>query len=288
MRFHATHYYTLFAHSFPQDPADQEAIDKVMLDLDGTENKTNLGANAILGAKSHWMCDHTQRTRSLFLWTRASFSERNLARSGPLQRGVSMACCRAGAAQKGISLYRRSWSLSQRIWTFLAKLFQPNILIRFSCKNPSFFWIVFPCFFFSPIYGSFCDGCLRHINELAGKPPMSMPVPCFNVINGGVHAGNFLAFQATTFQRSPLVKIRCNYFSCIRCSKITYAMQLKSLEAPGVLPDSCWSNIFRRSHEARLRDLSQPQEHHQEEIWKLGSLVSASELSQICHLSCLS
>ncbi|CAL1137995.1 unnamed protein product [Cladocopium goreaui] len=85
-----------------------------MLDLDGTENKTNLGANAILG--------------------------------------VSMACCRAGAAQKGISLY-------------------------------------------------------RHINELAGKPPMCMPVPCFNVINGGVHAGNYLAFQefflipvgATTF-----------------------------------------------------------------------------------------
>jgi len=97
-----------------KDPADQPAIDKVMLDLDGTENKTNLGANAILG--------------------------------------VSMACCRAGAAQKGISLY-------------------------------------------------------RHINELAGKPPMCMPVPCFNVINGGVHAGNYLAFQefflipvgATTF-----------------------------------------------------------------------------------------
>eukprot|EP00438_Fugacium_kawagutii_P016735 Skav205934 [mRNA] locus=scaffold2739:113674:120305:- [translate_table: standard] len=56
--------------------------------------------------------------------------------------GVSMACCRAGAAQKGISLYRP-----------------------------------------------------RHINELAGKPPMCMPVPCFNVINGGVHAGNYLAFQ---------------------------------------------------------------------------------------------
>ena len=34
-----------------EDPADQPAIDKVMLDLDGTENKTNLGANAILGRK---------------------------------------------------------------------------------------------------------------------------------------------------------------------------------------------------------------------------------------------
>lgn len=31
-----------------QDPADQQAIDGVMLDLDGTENKSKLGANAIL------------------------------------------------------------------------------------------------------------------------------------------------------------------------------------------------------------------------------------------------
>ena len=85
-----------------KDPADQEAIDKVMIDADATENKTNLGANAILG--------------------------------------VSMACCRAGAAQKGVSLY-------------------------------------------------------KHINDIAGSPSMSMPVPCFNVINGGVHAGNYLAFQ---------------------------------------------------------------------------------------------
>lgn len=85
-----------------KDPSDQAAIDKVMLDLDGTKNKSKLGANAILG--------------------------------------VSMACCRAGAAQKGVPLY-------------------------------------------------------KHINEIAGGPKMVMPVPCFNVINGGVHAGNILAFQ---------------------------------------------------------------------------------------------
>jgi len=33
------------------------------------------------------------------------------------------------------------------------------------------------------------------LNTLAGSPTMKMPVPCFNVINGGVHAGNFLAPQ---------------------------------------------------------------------------------------------
>merc|ERR1712113_920654 len=85
-----------------KNPSDQVAIDRLMVELDGTENKSKLGANAILG--------------------------------------VSMAICRAGAAEKGVPLY-------------------------------------------------------KHINEIAGKPKMSMPVPCFNVINGGVHAGNFLAFQ---------------------------------------------------------------------------------------------
>lgn len=49
------------------DPADQSAVDKFLIDLDDTENKTNLGANAILG--------------------------------------VSLAVAKAGAAQKGVPLY---------------------------------------------------------------------------------------------------------------------------------------------------------------------------------------
>ena len=35
----------------------------------------------------------------------------------------------------------------------------------------------------------------RHIASLAGNPRPVLPVPSFNVINGGVHAGNALAFQ---------------------------------------------------------------------------------------------
>jgi len=50
------------------DPAEQEKIDDMMLKLDGSDNKNNLGANAILG--------------------------------------VSMAVCKAGAAHKGVPLYR--------------------------------------------------------------------------------------------------------------------------------------------------------------------------------------
>ena len=36
----------------------------------------------------------------------------------------------------------------------------------------------------------------KHYAELAGNPnPTTLPVPCFNVINGGEHAGNKLPFQ---------------------------------------------------------------------------------------------
>ncbi|XP_030041533.1 alpha-enolase isoform X2 [Microcaecilia unicolor] len=81
---------------------EQEKIDKLMLEMDGSENKSKFGANAILG--------------------------------------VSLAVCKAGAAEKGVPLY-------------------------------------------------------RHIADLAGNSEVILPVPAFNVINGGSHAGNKLAMQ---------------------------------------------------------------------------------------------
>ncbi|XP_007493097.1 alpha-enolase isoform X2 [Monodelphis domestica] len=81
---------------------EQEKIDKLMLEMDGTDNKSKFGANAILG--------------------------------------VSLAVCKAGAAEKCVSLY-------------------------------------------------------RHIADLAGNEEVVLPVPAFNVINGGSHAGNKLAMQ---------------------------------------------------------------------------------------------
>lgn len=81
---------------------DQEAIDSFMIKLDGTENKSKFGANAILG--------------------------------------ISLAVCKAGAAKKGVPLY-------------------------------------------------------KHIADLAGNANIILPVPAFNVINGGSHAGNKLAMQ---------------------------------------------------------------------------------------------
>merc|ERR1740122_851421 len=82
---------------------DQRTLDEKMKELDGTPNKSKLGANAILG--------------------------------------VSLAAAKAAAEAKGVSLY-------------------------------------------------------AHIADLAGNTgPMVLPVPCFNVVNGGSHAGNKLAFQ---------------------------------------------------------------------------------------------
>jgi len=108
------------------DSTDQRAIDDAMIALDGTPNKGNLGANAILG--------------------------------------VSLAASKAGAFSQGIPLW-------------------------------------------------------QHYANLAGNPnPDTLPVPCFNVINGGDHAGNKLAFQeffviptgAETFSES--MQIGCEVF----------------------------------------------------------------------------
>jgi enolase len=85
-----------------KDPTQQDEIDTTMCELDGTDNKSNLGANAILA--------------------------------------VSMAVCKAGAKAQDIPLY-------------------------------------------------------RHIAQLSGVTDFVLPVPSFNVINGGSHAGNNLAMQ---------------------------------------------------------------------------------------------
>ena len=87
----------------------QKEIDEFLIKLDGTEDKSRLGANAILA--------------------------------------VSMAICRAGAAAKNIPLYQH-----------LAEIH----------RGPT------------------------PVNLAEDGPP---PIPCFNVINGGVHAGNDLDFQ---------------------------------------------------------------------------------------------
>ena len=49
------------------DAADQEGVDKIMLDLDGTDNKSNLGANAILSV-SLAVAKAEAKSENLELW----------------------------------------------------------------------------------------------------------------------------------------------------------------------------------------------------------------------------
>lgn len=85
-----------------KNPVYQRDLDKLLIKLDGTENKSYLGANALLG--------------------------------------VSLAISKAGAHVNRIPLY-------------------------------------------------------THYSKLANKEGNVLPTPCFNVINGGEHAGNMLPFQ---------------------------------------------------------------------------------------------
>jgi len=89
------------------DSREQRELDMVMCELDGTPNKSRLGANAIVG--------------------------------------TSLACAKAAASSIGISLF-------------------------------------------------------EHIGTLMNNSPTTLPVPTFNVLNGGKHAGNELAIQEFMIQ----------------------------------------------------------------------------------------
>ena len=104
---------------------NQADVDAIMLEIDGTPNKSKLGANAILG--------------------------------------VSLSVCRAGAGAKGLPLY-------------------------------------------------------RHIQEISITKELVMPVPAFNVINGGNHVGNNMAMQEFMIlpvgaTSSPTLHASCPYFA---------------------------------------------------------------------------
>lgn len=82
---------------------------------------------------------------------------------------VSLAVCKAGASVKKIPLYKVC------IQTICFKL------------NRTFYYYFFLIFFLLLWF--------QHIANLAGNKTLVLPVPAFNVINGGSHAGNKLAMQ---------------------------------------------------------------------------------------------
>jgi enolase len=51
----------------------------------------------------------------------------------------------------------------------------------------------------------------QHIANLAGNKTLVLPVPAFNVINGGSHAGNKLAMQVTLLEKYDFLSARFDY-----------------------------------------------------------------------------
>ena len=127
----------LFAVVVGLQATDQSAVDKVMIDMDGTPNKARVGANAILA--------------------------------------VSLAVLRAGAVSSGKEVY-------------------------------------------------------QHIADLSGNnSPTELPVPMFNVLNGGAHA-----MGSTDFQEFMLVPAGIDSFSeALRCGAEMYQWLNKKLHADG-------------------------------------------------------
>ena len=67
----------------------------------------------------------------------------------------------------------------------------------------------------------------KHIGDLAGNAQFVLPMPCFNVINGGVHSGNYLAPQG----RQPLFLVLRKHRLSASCLNVNHLFPYTS---PGV------------------------------------------------------
>ncbi len=85
----------------------------------------------------------------------------------------------------------------------------------------------------------------QHLTELAGvKPPYVLPTPALNVINGGFHAGNKLAFQEFVLLRAS------SFTEAIKIGIETYHTLKKVISAKYGIDGQCSLNIlhFHRIH----------------------------------------
>lgn len=88
---------------------------------------------------------------------------------------------------------------------------------------------------------------LQHIANLAGNKQLVLPVPAFNVINGGSHAGNKLAMQAVIW-----TKIFSFYVLLIKLFNDV-------LYIAGVHDPSYWGRFIQGGHEDGCWSVPQPE-----------------------------
>ena len=75
---------------------------------------------------------------------------------------------------------------------------------------------------------------MQHIANLAGNKKLVLPVPAFNVINGGSHAGNKLAMQVYLLSHND---------SPVPGMLFTFAFSYKFVVS-GIYDSSCWGFFF--------------------------------------------
>ena len=94
----------------------------------------------------------------------------------------------------------------------------------------------------------------KHLADLAGNKKLVLPVPSFNIINGGSHAGNALAMQVPLpgpLADSPAVADRGAKSGS--CPHWTHALWRSTV---GQLPEDAEKKEFRGRHHLNIRVLS--------------------------------
>ena len=137
------------------DATDQRAVDGIMLELDGTANKSNLGANAVLA--------------------------------------VSLACAKAAASAAGLPLFRYLARLRLGPTSHVERhLLSPELSAgsaRSSLESSCHISVLPRSKLGSTAKIRGGQECL------GGSGPFTMPVPLMNIVNGGAHAENNVDMQ---------------------------------------------------------------------------------------------
>lgn len=93
---------------------------------------------------------------------------------------------------------------------------------------------------------------VQHLADLAGNKQLVLPVPAFNVINGGSHAGNKLAMQVRWLLSPPLRSSSCpNLVDCTPKRRIEGLVTLTSISSQSRFSRAL--NVSRKlRHEERV------------------------------------
>nr|DAD18680.1 TPA_asm: hypothetical protein HUJ06_020143 [Nelumbo nucifera] len=94
----------------------------------------------------------------------------------------------------------------------------------------------------------------QHIANLAGNKTLVLPVPAFNVINGGSHAGNKLAMQVKDMSGHCSIS-KFSLFVLMRFFLINACSFFLCLFPLGVHDSPCWGILFQGSYENGYRSI---------------------------------